>query len=865
MRKLNVLDSFRNKSELYIPILDGKTYLYWFETDPTNERLVYHEMYDLWKKQYDYLKSAIAVNGYTYAIGAKTIFDTVAYDVNGNSISYFDIFQGSKINYIEGNMLYAQQLATNGEFETTTTGWTATTIGTPSVSNGIVSFIATAQFGALSQDILLTDGDIFYLASKIKSDISGSTDVQLQLYLKASPYDQIIVPYLTTDNSWQFLSGIGEVLSTGIHTIRIIDRRASGWTQIQSDYIRLYSITKLKSDKQYSTLYQTTFDLMTNAQIKEQMDLWNIDGTLPQTGIISVDAGQWFDAVGKNLFNLENVTNGYYITSAGVIFPDPTTFYSEYIRVKNNTTYIVSQVNTVITNGYIRVAYYDINKTFISRDVTVASATSISFTTPNDCFYVILACAIANISTIQLELGSIPTTWKKFINGKFRFDSDEKLYRVPNGTKDSIEPIGDKVCFVQRVSAHIIQSADISLFSTAGTNNDYALLTVPSGMIPRTSIENSGALRTTFSNPAWAAYSDTTNLIGKHCYGTGSYSADKVVFVFAKGAYANIDEVRAALLGKVIYYQLATPVENEVSDSGHLLGIPDMTIMQNENSLATIISLNKYDNTINTKVFYGFDSYFDSGWFASEPEQAVVDAWEAEFETISLVVRVPEIVKCIEPIGLGNRFKLLAVDDTVYGHEFDFEDISFKMYFGVNYDAYQGYHILMNMLKSNKAIIEYDWGVGSRYGDVRLLSAPKTEKDTTLLIISKFTFKLLNPFYELIEVDTAEEMTNESNLDSPVKMDLAVTSTTVSIKLLDDALATEQEISFDFTGVSTPFTLTIDPETKKILIDGITDAYDYADHTKDSFIYLPGDSETYTLSITGATVNEITYKKWVIA
>ena len=245
--------------------------------------------------------------------------------------------------------------------------------------------------------------------------------------------------------------------------------------------------------------------------------------------------------------------------------------------------------------------------------------------------------------------------------------------------------------------------------------------------------------------------------------------------------------------------------------------------------------------------------------------QAILDENLVMYNLIKNIVIYPKIYVPTEPIGLGNRFKLLSVDDNIYGHELDFEDISFKMYFGVNYGAYKGYNDLMNMLKSNKAVIEYDWGIGSRYGDVRLLSAPKTEKETSLLIISKFTFKLLNPFYELIELATAQEMTNELDLDSPIKMDLAVSSTTVSIKLLDDALATVKEISFDFTGISTPFTLTIDPETKKILIDGITDAYDYIDHMKESFIYLPGDSETYTLSITGAAVNKITYKKWVIA
>lgn len=242
-----------------------------------------------------------------------------------------------------------------------------------------------------------------------------------------------------------------------------------------------------------------------------------------------------------------------------------------------------------------------------------------------------------------------------------------------------------------------------------------------------------------------------------------------------------------------------------------------------------------------------------------------LDTMLAHYLLVKNIVIYPEIYVPTEPIGLGNRFKLLSVDENIYGHELDFEDISFKMYFGVNYDAYKGYNDLMNMLKNNKAVIQYDWGIGPRLNDVRLIHAPKTEKNTSMLIVSKFIFKRLNPFYEMIEVVANEDMKNSSDLESPIKLDLTVNNTAVSIKLLDTSSGVQRWISFDFTGVSTPFNLTIDPESKKLLIDGMTDAYDYVDHTKDSFIYLPGDNEVYTLNITGAAVNQITYKKWVIS
>nr|MDA3781217.1 hypothetical protein [Bacteroidales bacterium] len=114
MRKIDILDKEYNKSELTIPMLGGKTYLYWFETDPTNVALIGNIKYDLWKKQYDYLKRALEVTGYTYSVGAKTIFDKVAVDVNGNDISYFDIFGGASLTNING--LQLNQDMANGNF-----------------------------------------------------------------------------------------------------------------------------------------------------------------------------------------------------------------------------------------------------------------------------------------------------------------------------------------------------------------------------------------------------------------------------------------------------------------------------------------------------------------------------------------------------------------------------------------------------------------------------------------------------------------------------------------------------------------------------------------------------------------------------
>ena len=67
-----------------------------------------------------------------------------------------------------------------------------------------------------------------------------------------------------------------------------------------SAIMHAYNKDTLVANKQYSPLYSTTFDLMSDAQIKAQMDLWVSNGTLPND-IMSVDFNKRLTSVGKNL------------------------------------------------------------------------------------------------------------------------------------------------------------------------------------------------------------------------------------------------------------------------------------------------------------------------------------------------------------------------------------------------------------------------------------------------------------------------------------------------------------------------------------------------------------------------------------
>lgn len=259
----------------------------------------------------------------------------------------------------------------------------------------------------------------------------------------------------------------------------------------------------------------------------------------------------------------------------------------------------------------------------------------------------------------------------------------------------------------------------------------------------------------------------------------------------------------------------------------------------------------------------------DKNLFDERVTKEQFDSLLAKYKAIRNTIIEPEVYVVTEPgPGLGGRYKMKTVNGYVYGHEMDFEDISFRMTFGINYPAYDGYNLVRELLKDNEGVIEYDWGKGSRYADVRLLAAPKTEKDTVNLLVNKWTFKALNPFYKLVSLDPSSpnlitnKNTHEKSLTPYIRLN--ITGTTPMIELENDYTSNiDQEIRFNFTGVTTPFELIIDCENKKITFADGSNAYGYLNMNYNSFFELIYNTP-YVLYFSGCTPLEWTHKQWVV-
>lgn len=103
--------------------------------------------------------------------------------------------------------------------------------------------------------------------------------------------------------------------------------------------------------------------------------------------------------------------------------------------------------------------------------------------------------------------------------------------------------------------------------------------------------------------------------------------------------------------------------------------------------------------------------------------------------------------------GFGSKFSTRINNKKVSAIIPEFEKITLNLYFGVEGDAYSDYADLIELITENgldNLVIEYDYGKGSRYCDVVLESAPKTQKTTYSVINETFVFQRLTPWYQYV-------------------------------------------------------------------------------------------------------------------
>jgi len=136
-------------------------------------------------------------------------------------------------------------------------------------------------------------------------------------------------------------------------------------------------------------------------------------GDVAEGETLAVSGGKIFDitsvkadlVVGKNLFNKDTITAGYYVNwgSPGELVSSAGFSASDYITILPSTEYILNQPQTFLS-------FYDENKNWISG----TSSAGWPLTTPSNAEYIRLTINVDTEDTAQFELGNVSTVYESY-------------------------------------------------------------------------------------------------------------------------------------------------------------------------------------------------------------------------------------------------------------------------------------------------------------------------------------------------------------------------------------------------------------------------------------------------------------------
>ena len=263
--------------------------------------------------------------------------------------------------------------------------------------------------------------------------------------------------------------------------------------------------------------------------------------------------------------------------------------YSDEIRTKNfvsvkpNKQYIL----TVFENSYKNhnVHFYDINKTWLGSPVHDENSSFISFTTPQNCYYIKFRITIPNLKAkTQLEEGTQATTYEPYKQDKkeISFNLDGGLKSLPNGVCDTIEQREDGFYLVQRVGTFIPTTSTYWQKGNSSTETNIIVYTRPTNFKPQSCIITNHFNQVTGVSPA------NTGII--NAVVTDSDLNIRVSSELIGGSTVEVFKSWAVENNLDIYYELLTPTVEKIDlNTIELQTFKDLTYVTTENNIKPVL------------------------------------------------------------------------------------------------------------------------------------------------------------------------------------------------------------------------------------------------------------------------------------
>jgi len=181
-----------------------------------------------------------------------------------------------------------------------------------------------------------------------------------------------------------------------------------GATYIDTTQLEIGSVAT--SYERYALVSQKI--LIDNSNLKSNI----IDNINIKTAIITDDkinptSNIVIKKIGKNIFDLSKITSGNYVNYlTGSLVVNASYSTSEYILITPSTAYTLSNP----TYALEQLAYYDVDKIYISGVSNAGSNSSVTLTTPATARYTRITVSNTRLSTLQLELGNFATSYEPY-------------------------------------------------------------------------------------------------------------------------------------------------------------------------------------------------------------------------------------------------------------------------------------------------------------------------------------------------------------------------------------------------------------------------------------------------------------------
>ncbi|TCO69492.1 hypothetical protein [Marinisporobacter balticus] len=277
-------------------------------------------------------------------------------------------------------------------------------------------------------------------------------------------------------------------------------------------------------------------------------------------------------SIWKNLFDKNASRISGFLAQDGNVLGSTGWFTFDFIRVKSNTSY---RLSNQASSSTAHVNFYDNHKNLIGG-VTNSIAVSV-FDTPNNCAYIRFSTTFTTLDLVQLEEGTTATEYEPYTDSNLyiqkinpKTGEIETMNSLLNGVKDEVFVGGDGKHYLRKeTEKYILQASDILTLDTSfssnfdiiqinkkNDSNDYNNSTIQSG-------------QTLLDGYSYGAYVDNISMIGKLFTSTTS----RYGIAIQKGKYTTLADAQAdkylgGLAGLELIYQLAEPIIYENGENG---------------------------------------------------------------------------------------------------------------------------------------------------------------------------------------------------------------------------------------------------------------------------------------------------------